>query len=828
MTPLAPAGVPALVERLRAAHLVWRGVPLDRRVMLLDRASGLWLDDRERLSEAADAVARNTGYAATMVRECLARTFAAWHGAGLREVFAEARAALAPSVTGAVAHAPSLVVAVLAQNTPGLAIAPAFSALALGSALAIKSSSGEDAFAPRLAGSFAEIAPDLGRACAALAWPGGEAAIEAPLFAAADRVLVFGPETAVAAVRAKAGDRAVVRGPRTSLAVVGRVEPGPDGTAARLARGIAFLDQRGCLSPQAVLVAPGVDAAALGRDLASSLRDLEREWPRRRLDLEEAGAFRRAVDETEAAVIAGKTAALHGGGPGEPWAVTVEHAGPLRASPLDRFVRLHPFEGPAGLRAALAPLRGALECIGFEAEADERHSWEEVCREAGASRLCPVGRMQDPPATWHASGRRPLDDLLAWTVAEVDEGRAGVESGPERREVFLRHVAQTSDAPRAIEVASAAGCWIHDTAGRAWLDLLAGIGVASIGHGRAEVARAVARQAARYTHVMVYGEDVIEPQVELARRLAQHLPAALGVIYFTNSGAEGIEGALKLVRKATGRERVLSFEGAFHGDTTGALALGGNPVYREPFRPLLPGLAQIPWNDRAALERIDRDIAAVFAEPVQAEAGVRVPDPGFLPALRERCREVGALLVLDEVVTGLGRTGRWFGFEHWPGAEPDVIVLAKSLGGGLPLGAFAASTELMSVLSHDPPLGHVTTFGGNPVCCAAALAALDVAEREDLPARAARVGRELLTALDTRVGRGGLREVRGLGLLLGLEFDSASSTVDFVERCREQGLLLGWTLHRDRVVRIAPPLVIDENEVAIALRAIDAALGADA
>ena len=189
---------------------------------------------------------------------------------------------------------------------------------------------------------------------------------------------------------------------------------------------------------------------------------------------------------------------------------------------------------------------------------------------------------------------------------------------------------------------------------------------------------------------------------------------------------------------------------------------------------------------------------------------------------------MGALLVLDEVVTGLGRTGRWFGFEHWPGAEPDVIVLAKSLGGGLPLGAFAASTELMSVLSHDPPLGHVTTFGGNPVCCAAALAALDVAEREDLPARAARVGRELLAALDTRVGRGGLREVRGLGLLLGLEFDSASSTVDFVERCREQGLLLGWTLHRDRVVRIAPPLVIDENEVAIALGAIDAALGADA
>ncbi|MFM7143481.1 MAG: aspartate aminotransferase family protein, partial [Alphaproteobacteria bacterium] len=273
------------------------------------------------------------------------------------------------------------------------------------------------------------------------------------------------------------------------------------------------------------------------------------------------------------------------------------------------------------------------------------------------------------------------------------------------------------------------------------------------------------------------------------------------------------------------RERVLSFEGAFHGDTTGALALGGNPVYREPFRPLLPGLGQVPWNDLAALERIDETVAAVFAEPVQAEAGVRVPDPGFLPALAARCREVGALLVLDEVVTGLGRTGRWFGFEHWPGTEPDVIVLAKSLGGGLPLGAFAASPALMATLSHDPPLGHVTTFGGNPVCCAAALAALDVSTAEDLPARAARIGPELRGSLSALVGRGGLREVRGLGLLLGLEFESADATVRFVDRCRERGLLLGWTLHRDRVVRLAPPLVIGDEEIAIALDGISGALG---
>jgi len=822
VTPLDRPGAAAAVLRLRRAQAAWSAVPIDRRVATLAGVSALWLDDRARLEEAADAVARSTGYAQPMVRECLARGFAAFDGRGLRDAVAEARAWLAGDGRSR-ARAPRLVAVVLAQNTPGLAIAPTLSALALGSAVAVKSASGEGAFAPRLAGSLAEVDATLGRACEALAWRGGDAAVEDVLFAAADRVVVYGGDAAVTAVRARAGERTVARGPRTSIAVVDAVEPGPDGTAARLAREIAFLDQRGCLSPQAVLAGPGVDAGALGRELAERLRDLEREWPRRPLALGDAGDFRRAVDDAEAAALSARVEALHGGGPGEPWAVVVEREPSLRPSPLDRFVRIHPFADAASLRDALEPLRASLECVGLEAGPDRREALREACREAGAARVCAIGAMQDPPAAWHASGRRPFEELLSWSVAE--DRRRPAEPGPERRDAFLRHVAQTSDAPRGIEVASASGCWVHDASGRSWLDLLAGIGVATIGHGRPEVAAAVARQAARYTHVMVYGEDVIEPQVELARRLASLLPESLGVVYFTNSGAEGIEGAIKLARKATGRERILSFEGAFHGDTTGALALGGNPVYREPFRPLLPGMGQIPWNDAGALDRIDASVAAVFAEPVQAEAGVRVPDPGFLPALRARCREVGALLVLDEVVTGLGRTGRWFGFEHWPGAAPDVIVLAKSLGGGLPLGAFAASPELMSVLSHDPPLGHVTTFGGNPVCCAAALAALDVAADEDLPGRAARIGPDLQARLAALVGRGGLVEVRGLGLLLGLEFESADATVRFVERCRERGLLLGWTLHRDRVVRLAPPLVISAEEVAIAVGAIADALG---
>ncbi|MFM7142581.1 MAG: aminotransferase class III-fold pyridoxal phosphate-dependent enzyme, partial [Alphaproteobacteria bacterium] len=339
--------------------------------------------------------------------------------------------------------------------------------------------------------------------------------------------------------------------------MIAAVEPGPDGTAARLARDVAFLDQRGCLSPQAVLVGPGVDAEALGRDLASCLRAIESEWPRRPLGLDEAGDFRRAVDEALSANLAGEPVTLHGGGPGEPWAVVVERGTSVRPSPLDRFVRLHPFADAEDLRAALAPLRPSLECIGLEAGDAHRSVLSDACREAGASRVCAIGAMQDPPAAWHASGRRPFEELLSWSAAE--ERRRPAEPGPERREAFLRHVAQTSDAPRGIEVASASGCWVHDAAGRSWLDLLAGIGVASIGHGRAEVAAAVARQAARYAHVMVYGEDVIEPQVELARRLAALLPPSLGVVYFTNSGAEGIEGAIKLARKATGRERVLSF-----------------------------------------------------------------------------------------------------------------------------------------------------------------------------------------------------------------------------------------------------------------------------
>ena len=377
--------------------------------------------------------------------------------------------------------------------------------------------------------------------------------------------------------------------------------------------------------------------------------------------------------------------------------------------------------------------------------------------------------------------------------------------------LFRRHVCQTSDSPMGVVVARALGSTVWDTAGTAYLDLLAGMGVANVGHTHPDVVAAVRAQLDRHLHVMVYGEVVQEPQVRLAARLAGLLPAPLSVVYFTSSGAEAIDGALKTARKHTGRRAFVAFEGGFHGDTWGALSIGGNAVYRRPFEPLLPEVRLLPFDDEAALARIDARVAAVVVEPVQAEGGVRIPSPGFLPALRRRCDETGALLVFDEVVTAFGRTGRLFGLEHWH-VVPDLVVLAKALGGGLPLGAFVGRPEVMATLRHDPPLAHVTTFGGHPVSCAAGLAALDVLLRDDLPGRASRLGRVLVERLGALAGRGGLVRVRGLGLLLGLEFDAPAACAGFARRAFAARLILNWTLHCDTVVRLAPPLVLTDAE----------------
>jgi acetylornithine/succinyldiaminopimelate/putrescine aminotransferase len=374
----------------------------------------------------------------------------------------------------------------------------------------------------------------------------------------------------------------------------------------------------------------------------------------------------------------------------------------------------------------------------------------------------------------------------------------------------------------------ARGATLYTRDGREYIDFLAGIAVNNVGHAHPSVVDAVREQAERYLHAMVYGEYVLTPQVELASALAEITPGNLSQVYFTNSGTEANEGALKLAKKATGRRKLVAFTGSYHGDSHGSLSVTGRDVYRDPFLPLLPGVEFLPFGDATALERIDTMVAGVIVEPIQGEAGVHVPPDHWLPALRARCTEVGALLILDEVQTGLGRTGRMFACEHW-GVVPDILVLAKALGGGMPLGAFVGAPELMAELSHDPPLAHVTTFGGHPVCCAAGLAALRVLREEALTERARATGlriRAELWALGELYG--GVRDVRGRGMLIGLELDSAQRTEALAARALEEGLIIGWTLHSNRVIRLAPPLNITEQELQRGLEALDRAYAAAA
>jgi acetylornithine/succinyldiaminopimelate/putrescine aminotransferase len=391
-------------------------------------------------------------------------------------------------------------------------------------------------------------------------------------------------------------------------------------------------------------------------------------------------------------------------------------------------------------------------------------------------------------------------------------------------DVFRAHLAQTSNSPIGLEIARAEGSWLYTRDGRRYLDFIAGIGVSALGHGHPAVLRAIEEQARRHLHVMVYGEYVIEAQAKLAARLAEFLPHEISRIYFTNSGAEAIEGALKLARRHTRRTGFVAFDGAYHGDTMAALALMGNPVFRAPFEPLPGPVRRLPYGDGAALDAIDATIAAVVIEPVQAEGGVRIPDRSFMKALRERCDHAGALLVFDEVLTGFGRTGRLFALEHF-GVVPDVVVLAKALGGGLPLGAFCGRDELIAELSHDPPLGHITTFGGHPLSCAAGLAALEVMVAERLPERAAEAGVRLaaqLRALEAPE----ISSVRGIGLLVGLDFHEAAVAHRFVAHTLANGVVINWTLNAESVVRLAPPLTIAPDEIDFALAAMKRALEA--
>ena len=390
---------------------------------------------------------------------------------------------------------------------------------------------------------------------------------------------------------------------------------------------------------------------------------------------------------------------------------------------------------------------------------------------------------------------------------------------------FIQHVCQTSANPLGLEIDHAEGSWVYTADGKRYLDFLSGIGVANLGHRHPAVIAAIRDQINKYLHVMVYGEVVQQPQVELAELLSRCLPAPLEVVYFTNSGTEANEGALKTAKKFTGRKRLVAFEGSYHGDTHGSLSVTGRMVYRQPFEPLLPEVTFLPFDSVKHLEEIDETVAAVIVEPIQGEGGVRVPSEDFLPALRRRCDETGALLILDEVQTGFGRTGKLFACEHW-NVIPDIITLAKALGGGMPLGAFVGKRQIMETLSVNPPLSHVTTFGGHPVSCAAGLAALKTMLDEDLPARAAERGEQLRAGLRQLASQSEhIRDVRGRGLMIGLEMDSREFTARFVSRALAKGLLLGWTLHSDTLVRLTPPLVISHEEIETGMRIIESSLG---
>lgn len=390
------------------------------------------------------------------------------------------------------------------------------------------------------------------------------------------------------------------------------------------------------------------------------------------------------------------------------------------------------------------------------------------------------------------------------------------------RNLFLDHVAQTSDSPIGLEISRAEGSWLYCRDGCRYLDFIAGIGVSALGHGHPAILQALEAQARRHLHVMVYGEYVIETQVKLATRVAELLPSELSRVYFTNSGAEAIEAALKLAKKHTQRAGLVAFDGAYHGDTMAALALMGNPAFREPFEPLPGPVRHLPYDNIAALDSIDSTIAAVVIEPVQAEGGVRIPGTLFMKALRRRCDEVGALLILDEVLTGFGRTGKLFALEHF-GITPDIVVLAKALGGGLPLGALCGSDALIAEFSHHPPLGHITTFGGHPLSCAAGLASLDVIVGEELAARARRLGEEIVARIKSFEAPE-VSAVRGIGLLIGIEFTRAEIAHRFVAAALANGVVINWTLNAETVVRLAPPLNISAKDVDFALDAMRHAL----
>jgi len=377
-----------------------------------------------------------------------------------------------------------------------------------------------------------------------------------------------------------------------------------------------------------------------------------------------------------------------------------------------------------------------------------------------------------------------------------------------QRELFYQHVAQTSPAPLALEIVKAEGALLYDAAGKEYIDLIGGISVANTGHRHPDVIAAIQKQLDAYLHIMVYGEFVESPQVQYAKLLTDHLPSSLNTVYFTNSGAEAVEGAMKLAKRLTGRTEIAAFNYSYHGSTQGALSIIGDEYWRNAYRPLLPGIAHLTYNSFESLEEITAQTACVITETVQAEAGVKVPTKEWMKALRERCTATGTLLVLDEIQTGFGRTGKLWGFDHFD-IVPDILLLGKALGGGMPLGAFISSQKNMNALTDKPVLGHITTFGGHPVSCAAGMAAMQVLLNENMM-KGVKEKEELFCSLLIHPK---IKAIHSFGLWLAIEFDSFDTNKKIIDACIQQGVLTDWFLFASDCLRISPPLVISREQI---------------
>jgi acetylornithine/succinyldiaminopimelate/putrescine aminotransferase len=387
------------------------------------------------------------------------------------------------------------------------------------------------------------------------------------------------------------------------------------------------------------------------------------------------------------------------------------------------------------------------------------------------------------------------------------------------RHLFLQHLAQTSDKPIGIEVASAQGVYIYDVAGKAFMDMIAGFSVCNIGHSHPAVINAINEQVEKYMHVIVYGEFVQAPQVQYAKQLTRFLPEALQCVYFTNSGAEATEGAMKLAKRVTGKTKIVAFEGAYHGSTQGALSVMGDEYFKNAFRPLLPDILHLRYNNFEDIELINDTVACVLVELVQAETGITPAHKEWVIALRKKCDALCILLIVDEIQSGFGRTGTLFAFEQYD-IVPDVLLVGKALGGGLPLGAFISSPKMMSTLTENPVLGHITTFGGNPVSCAAGNAAFTILQNSGWIDAV----KEKENYLITHLHHPAILNRNHMGLWMSLQFESVALTKKIAATCVENGIITDWFLFAEDRIRIAPPLSITIDELIIAIEKIIASI----